>query len=517
LDPVPDTHITLKPSLLRLFGHPGEVETRSDSRILSGAKLKAKALLMALGVDVLILLTLRYAEGLSTRAVEVFCLINMTALSLDLALTWGLQRKPHRWFHVVEKTCTALECFTVLVWVQLTGTTSSYFIACGGFLILIYRMYASWGTAFTALLAITLFHVTAVVLEEAGVLPRAPLFIEQGPPEPVSYRFIAMSSIFSLYAMMFGAANVIRRGFKEKDEQIIEARRELAVVEEVARHGRLTGTRLGVYKLGEVIGRGGMGEVYQGEHQVCGARVAIKVLHPHLVDDPNAAIRLRREAENAARVPGAHAPAVLDAGIKEGQQYLVMEYLRGEDLAAFLRRHVPLKPDQVVQLITKVAVALDAVHAAGITHRDLKPQNVFLVDGEQARVCLLDFGISKLLEGTPGQTLTRTEALLGTPGYMAPEQARGEPDVGPAADRFALAVIAYYALVGRRPFEAQQLFQALHQVLNTEAVPPTHLVAGLARAVDGVFERALAKGADQRYPRAQEFARALERAFEGTV
>jgi serine/threonine-protein kinase len=223
-----------------------------------------------------------------------------------------------------------------------------------------------------------------------------------------------------------------------------------------------------------------MGEVYRSRRLSDGHVVAVKVLHPHLTDDTSIS-RLRREAQVTERLSKGLAPALYEIGSVENQHFIAMEYLRGEDLGTFLRREAPLAFDHVTKLVNDVARTVEAVHSAGVVHRDLKPQNVFLVprsDGAPA-VSLLDFGIAKIFDAAAA-TLTSGGALIGTPGYMAPEQARGDPEIGPPADVFALGVIAYYALVGERPFAARFVLVALHETMTvTPQMPSPSLRAGL--------------------------------------
>jgi serine/threonine protein kinase len=182
-----------------------------------------------------------------------------------------------------------------------------------------------------------------------------------------------------------------------------------------------------------------MGEVYQARSVADGKTVAVKVLHSHLAEQNDMRERFRREAMLVARVPGAHVPQVLECGVLAGgQQYIVMEYLRGEDLGAVLRRRGRLDLPEVVTMVERISASLEAAHGAGVIHRDLEPQNVHILD-ESGEVRLLDFGIARLLES---DGLTLASELIGTAGYMAPEQARGAGDeIGPHTDVFALGAI----------------------------------------------------------------------------
>ncbi len=220
------------------------------------------------------------------------------------------------------------------------------------------------------------------------------------------------------------------------------------------RRDPLVGERLGEYLVHEPMSRGGMGIVYRGEQPVIGKPVAIKVLLPHVAEDPEQVHRLLAEARavNAIRHPN-----IVDifgfGRLPDGRHYFVMELLEGEPLSLVVARRGRMRPVEVAVLLGQALGALDAAHAAGIIHRDLKPGNLFLTtlpDGTP-RLKLLDFGIAK----TAGlRTSTAPNTVLGTPGYMAPEQLRGET-VTPQSDLFAIGVIAFRMLSGREPFSRE--------------------------------------------------------------
>jgi len=226
-------------------------------------------------------------------------------------------------------------------------------------------------------------------------------------------------------------------------------------------------TEVGVSLVGQVVeerycveaklGRGAMGTVYRARHVKVGREVAIKVMHPELTRDPTMVARFEREAAIAARLDHKNVISVLDVGeTPDGQKLMVLELARGETLAAVLERG-PLGAPRVIRLITQLLQGLDHAHDAGLVHRDLKPENVIVEHDDYGEEVprILDFGIAVLRErddSAAGQRLTDTGTVLGTPPYMAPEQAFGDaPD--PRTDLFALGVIAYELLCGRQPFE----------------------------------------------------------------
>ncbi|WP_437671131.1 serine/threonine-protein kinase [Sorangium sp. So ce131] len=206
----------------------------------------------------------------------------------------------------------------------------------------------------------------------------------------------------------------------------------------------------GRYRVVRGIATGAMGAVYEVEHIETERRRALKVMHPHLAENPDFRARFKLEARVAARIASDHIVEVFDAGIdaETGMPFLVMELLRGEELSKRLRRTGRLSPEEAIAYLRQTAIALDKTHAAGVVHRDLKPANLFLAEGEddgEPRVKVLDFGIAKLVAETALDAATT--ATLGTPLYMAPEQFKGE-QISPAVDIFALGMIAYTLLVG---------------------------------------------------------------------
>ena len=307
-------------------------------------------------------------------------------------------------------------------------------------------------------------------------------------------------------------------------ERLNQARRRLAEVLEGEKQGRLSGAILADrYEVGPLLGRGGMGEVYLGhrigEAEDKAGEVAVKILHPFYSQDRSMLKRFEREAEVAARVARGYVPETFEVGAtEEGQHYIVMERLNGRDLESYLEQHNRLPRGEVAQLIAKLGEALDAVHRAGAIHRDLKPSNIFLVRDDDGELSprLLDFGVSKLQDGAA--SLTQSMALVGTPGFMAPEAARGlAKSIGPPADIFALGALAYLALSGRRPFNSRDLVTFLFEVINREPEPVTSLVPELPADIDSVMAIALAKDPDKRYQHASEFARDFEMAQRGTL
>jgi hypothetical protein len=266
------------------------------------------------------------------------------------------------------------------------------------------------------------------------------------------------------------------------------------------------------YRLVRLVAEGGMGLVYEATHARLAGRYAIKVLPPEWSKDPAAMARFDREARITSSLQHPNIVQIIDFNTAaDGTEYLVMEFLQGETLAARLARLGPMSVDTVIAIVEQVASGLAAAHAHGIVHRDLKPENVLLmqVEGREGDwVKILDFGISKLT-GAGGDTIApTTESLIGTPLYMAPEQCEGRmKDVDAATDQFALAVMTYEMLTGRPPFAGESIGEVLFRVLHAEPPP-----MNINRGVESAVRRGLAKSSRRRYPSVTAFAEGLRAA-----
>ena len=260
------------------------------------------------------------------------------------------------------------------------------------------------------------------------------------------------------------------------------------------------GTVLGRYTLGRCIGRGGMGAVYEATHNDLKKPVAIKILDPRLVHDPELGARFIREGEAAARIRHPHVVDIYDVG-REGEiSYLVMELLVGEDLGAVLQRSRRLTIEATVEFLIPVCAALVAAHRGGVIHRDLKPGNIFLADGAHGVVPkVLDFGISKTADA-PRQGLTLTGALMGTPHYMSPEQARGGQQIDHRTDIYSVGVVLYQCMTGRVPIDAESTYLVLNKIVEGQFDPPSQRLPDLDPNFEQVILRAMAKDASARYP-----------------
>ncbi|WP_053332809.1 serine/threonine-protein kinase [Haliangium ochraceum] len=264
--------------------------------------------------------------------------------------------------------------------------------------------------------------------------------------------------------------------------------------------GRLVDDR---YRVLESIGRGGMGAVYKIEHVRMGKIAAMKVLRPEYSREPAVIERFRREAAAVSRLTHPNTVQVFDFGSAHGALYLVMEFVRGPDLNALLKRDGPMPFGRVAPMLAQICAALDEAHAQGIVHRDLKPENVLVTRTHRGRdfVKVLDFGLAKLGAGEERSDVTDRGAIIGTPYYMSPEQIRGEP-VDARTDIYALGAMLYRMLTGTYAFSAGTPVGVLTKHL-TDPLEPASVRApscNIPPRVDAILARAMAKEREQRYP-----------------
>jgi serine/threonine-protein kinase len=284
-------------------------------------------------------------------------------------------------------------------------------------------------------------------------------------------------------------------------------------------------TLAGRYEIVRRIGEGGMGAVYEARHAVIGKRVAVKVLLEKFLTKSDFVARLLQEARLASSIGHENIVDVTDFGTTDdGRSFVVMEFLDGEALSQLIMREAPLPVERSLRIARQVASALGAAHAKGIYHRDVKPENVYLVRrGEADFVKVVDFGISKAVkqggneEGGDAYRLTHTGLLLGTPLYMSPEQARGDEDLDHRVDIWALGVMMYECLTGEVPFRGNNYLGIISQVLTHTASPPSKVrpELGIPDAVEAVVMRAMAKDRTQRYAAMADLERDLERLLAG--
>jgi CheY-like chemotaxis protein len=255
------------------------------------------------------------------------------------------------------------------------------------------------------------------------------------------------------------------------------------------------GTVIAGYRIEERVGRGGMGVVYRAEHLNLQRRAAIKIIAPDLAESEGFRERFTREARIAAALQHPNIVTVYDAGEVDGLLYLAMQFIQGEDLSAVLRANGRLRPYRAIDVCRQVASALDAAHAMGLIHRDVKPANV-LIEGRTA--FLTDFGLTKRLEGTHAQ-LTRAGDVVGTIHYVAPEQIEGRR-VSARSDVYSLGCLLYHCLAGQVPFALETDVAVIYAHLSEDPPKLSVLRPELPEGLDAVMAKALDKSPDRRFP-----------------
>jgi len=414
--------------------------------------------------------------------------------------------------------CLALETVTILLNLQAIGSVSSHGMVLGIVIVLIYRVAFDFSTGVIALLVMLLGHWGVVVCEVTGIIAPHPFF---ATPPGLAYVVPAreigsMINLTGFYLLTFLIANWSVARMRHK-ELTIRFLRESLYASGMDRVGQHTGRQLrDTYEVGALIGTGGMGEVYKGRHLRTRREVAVKLLHPHLLEDPTLLKRFRREAEVAGRLGSQHIVEILDVDEDEGQPFLVFELLVGESLGRRVGEHGALAFDALDDLVQQLARGLEAAHAAGVVHRDLKPENVFLCPREEGGdlVKILDFGVSKIHGAATA--ITQEVAILGTPEFMAPEQALGRIDeIDVRTDIHATGALAYYAITGRRPFGASSVPVLLRKICDEAPTPVEKLRPGVPAGVGDVIAIAMAKLVPERYGSVRELAADLSAALRG--
>jgi eukaryotic-like serine/threonine-protein kinase len=272
--------------------------------------------------------------------------------------------------------------------------------------------------------------------------------------------------------------------------------------------GRVLGHR---YEILQMLGEGGMGTVYKARDREVDRLVALKVIRPELAQNADALHRFKQELVLARQITHRNVIRIFDLGDADGLKFITMEFIDGRDLKSLIREKGKFTPKEAVQIVVQVCKALEASHAEGVIHRDLKPQNI-MVD-EQGKVSVMDFGIARSME--VGGGMTQTGALVGTPEYMSPEQAKGQ-HLDSRSDLFSLGIIFYELLTGHSAYKADTAMETLWKRTHEAARPPIELEPGIPRAVSDMVVKCLEIDRDRRYQSVAEFAKDLEAWQAGT-
>jgi hypothetical protein len=271
-----------------------------------------------------------------------------------------------------------------------------------------------------------------------------------------------------------------------------------------------SGENVGPYRIVEQLGQGGMASVFKAYHAALDRYVAIKVLHPAFMEDPNFLARFQREARVVAKLDHPNIVPIYDYSEHDGQPYLVMKYVQGETLKARLASS-PIGPDEGLKIIDAIGRGLAYAHEQGILHRDIKPSNVLLAD--EGQIYLADFGLARIAQA--GESTLSNEMLLGTPQYISPEQARGQRDLDVGTDIYSFGVVIYEMVVGRVPFNADTPFSIVHDHIYTPLPMPRKVNPKVPEAIERVLLKALAKDRSHRYPDVEGLVDALHAALGG--
>ena len=367
------------------------------------------------------------------------------------------------------------------------------------------------------------FHTAINALITLGIVPEYGMATIDGD---LRAKLANLASISTIYILSYGLGGIFRRRTFQTLVDLQDAARQIAAREALLREarmdleraagigqpGRFTDQRIGSFVLGTVLGRGGMGEIYEASHVETQHPAAIKLLRRPTSNAKRLLARFRREAEIAAALESPHVVRVLEVGGDDAMlPYIAMERLNGADLAQILRRSQAMDLNDVALMVRQVAQGLATAHRAGVTHRDIKPQNLFqCVDGVWK---ILDFGVARIGGDAPSLT---GAGLVGTPSHMAPEQLRERSRVDDRTDIHALCVVIYRALTGRVAFPGGSTAAILVKVMNSLPTRPSSVV-GVPSAVDDVLRVGLAKDPNQRFHDVVDLARAFTEATTGHV
>jgi tetratricopeptide (TPR) repeat protein/predicted Ser/Thr protein kinase len=265
------------------------------------------------------------------------------------------------------------------------------------------------------------------------------------------------------------------------------------------------------YEILKMLGQGGMGAVYKAKDRELDRLVALKVIRPELAGHASILQRFKQELLLARKITHRNIIRIFDLGVADGLRFITMEFVAGQDLSSLLDERHKYTPEETVTILLQVCAALEAAHAEGVVHRDLKPQNIMI--GEGGRVCVMDFGLARSMEAGG---LTQAGAVMGTPAYMSPEQAKGMP-ADQRSDLYALGIIAYVMLTGEVPFKADSALASMLMRTQGPPTPSIQLNPGIPQALNDIVQKSMAVDPKDRYQTAAEFAKDLYDWQEGTL
>ena len=514
------------------------IETHSDVGGARGSELSLRRQDAARARGFARVVVLLCAAGLLTQPLlggvlwlRVTFSVALLALGGVAVRTWWLTRQPLDYDPRAARAFGGVAAFAALIACWYLGVLSPapMLVVLGvGFFAMSDDPVVAFGVpaVSAAGYAILAAFISWGVLPDDGLLPTAGI--------DATLRIAAISIVPAVMGLAVWQARVTRRAMLDALERATEAMREMrtreAQLEEAnrdldflmrmaaGRAGPYTGLAAGRYMIRHLLARGAMGEVYAATDTQSGDDAAIKVLQPSMLGDEGLVTRFLREGKAASTLEQPNVVTIYEVGTlgANGAPYIAMELLRGHDLGWHLRQRGSLPLEEVVSLTEQVGHALEAARQAGIVHRDLKPQNVFLAQQHAAAPAwkILDFGVSRLA-GTTG-TLTMDQ-IVGTPGYMSPEQAAGGREATHRSDVFSFGAVIYRALTGQPAFSGSDTPQVLYQVVYRNPTRPSALTPGLPPDVDIVLAVAMAKDPAERFASALELSDALKAAAKGTL
>ncbi len=502
----------------------GSILSPVDALRLDEVARTRRLLPMVLAMCAATAIALPLLSGDPTAKLLLYICIGLTAVS-STWLHFHTSEDPSSYTDRIVAVTWLAPTLTIVAAVQYFGAFSPapilmvlsvYLISMGRSRVMALMVY---GTCATGQAVLGILSMTDLV-PDRGLMHADYLGIREQIIGLALVQVVLLSTFFSARAarrtqlMSYQALEQAIHGIAQRDAMLKEAQQDLDRAMQIGGPGKYSDTQVGSFTLGVVIGRGAMGEVYEARHTETDAEAAVKLLHPNVVGERGYVERFLREVRAANTVDSPNIVKVLEVSDDDAPfPFLAMERLRGHDLSHYLRTRRRLSRARVLALAREVGAGIEAAGNAGIVHRDIKPQNLFLHEAGADRVWkILDFGVSKL--GGQGGTLTQGH-VVGTPAYMAPEQAQGQ-DVDSRADLYALAAILYRAITGHPPFQGKDPSTTLYNVVYNMPKRPSELV-DVPEDVDATLAIALAKNADERFFTADELAGALEAALDGKL